>query len=94
MTFVISKRRFEKAIEAALPQHNPAAAVCTTLQKFPVIAQEIGKLPGQRFGAIVDEARSSQSGESTKIMKSVLAKRPPCDHCEIPTFSILSTPML
>ncbi|MGH9389753.1 MAG: type I restriction enzyme subunit R domain-containing protein, partial [Vicinamibacteria bacterium] len=45
----------------------------TTLQKFPVIAQQIGELPGQRFAVIVDEAHSSQSGESTKSLKSVLA---------------------
>ena len=47
--------------------------VVTTLQKFPVIAEEIGSLPGQRFAVIVDEAHSSQSGESSKSLKSVLA---------------------
>lgn len=49
--------------------------IVTTLQKFPVIAQEIGELAGQRFAVIVDEAHSSQSGESTKSLKSVLASR-------------------
>jgi type I restriction enzyme, R subunit len=49
--------------------------IVTTLQKFPVIAKEIGELPGQRFAVIVDEAHSSQSGESTKSLKSVLASR-------------------
>jgi hypothetical protein len=38
-----------------------------------VIAKEIGELPGKRFAVIVDEAHSSQSGESTKSMKAVLA---------------------
>ena len=47
--------------------------IVTTLQKFPVIACEIGELPGQRFAVIVDEAHSSQSGESTKSLKAVLA---------------------
>ena len=47
--------------------------IVTTLQKFPVIAEEIGELPGRRFALIVDEAHSSQSGESTKGLKSVLA---------------------
>lgn len=47
--------------------------IVTTLQKFPVIAREIGELPGKRFAVIVDEAHSSQSGESTKSLKSVLA---------------------
>ncbi|MFI5338607.1 MAG: DEAD/DEAH box helicase family protein [Candidatus Methylomirabilales bacterium] len=47
--------------------------IVTTLQKFPVIAEEIGERPGKRFAVIVDEAHSSQSGESTKSLKSVLA---------------------
>ena len=47
--------------------------IVTTLQKFPVIAAEIGELPGKRFALIVDEAHSSQSGESTKSLKAVLA---------------------
>jgi type I restriction enzyme R subunit len=47
--------------------------IVTTLQKFPVIAREIGELSGKRFAVIVDEAHSSQSGESTKSMKAVLA---------------------
>jgi type I restriction enzyme, R subunit len=49
--------------------------IVTTLQKFPVIAKEIGELPGKRFALIVDEAHSSQSGESTKSLKDVLASR-------------------
>ena len=49
--------------------------IVTTLQKFPVIAEEIGELPGRRFALIVDEAHSSQSGEGTKDLKSVLAAR-------------------
>ena len=47
--------------------------IVTTLQKFPVIAEQIGALPGQRFAVIVDEAHSSQSGESSKSLKAVLA---------------------
>ena len=47
--------------------------IVTTLQKFPVIAKEIGELAGKRFALIVDEAHSSQSGESTKSLKAVLS---------------------
>ena len=47
--------------------------IVTTLQKFPVIAAQIGELPGKRFALLVDEAHSSQSGESTKSLKSVLS---------------------
>ena len=47
--------------------------VVTTLQKFPVIAQQMSALAGQTFAVIIDEAHSSQSGESTKSLKKVLA---------------------
>lgn len=47
--------------------------IVTTLQKFPVIQDQIGELPGKRFAVIVDEAHSSQSGESTKSLKAVLS---------------------
>lgn len=49
--------------------------IVTTLQKFPVIAGQMGELPGKRFAVIVDEAHSSQTSESTKSLKSVLAAR-------------------
>jgi len=47
--------------------------IVTTLQKFPVIVGQMTALPGKRFAVIVDEAHSSQSGESTKSMKAVLS---------------------
>jgi type I restriction enzyme R subunit len=46
--------------------------IVTTLQKFPVIVKDIGFLPGKRFAVIIDEAHSSQSGESTSSLKTVL----------------------
>ncbi len=62
-----TSRQLKEALEAG------KTIIVTTLQKFPVIAEQIGALPGQRFAVIVDEAHSSQSGESTKSLKSVLA---------------------
>ena len=62
-----TSRQLKEALESG------KTIIVTTLQKFPVIAREIGELPGQRFAVIVDEAHSSQSGESTKSLKSVLA---------------------
>ena len=47
--------------------------IVTTLQKFPVIVNEIGKLREKRFAVIIDEAHSSQSGESSKSLKAVLS---------------------
>lgn len=64
-----TSRQLKEALESG------KTIIVTTLQKFPVIAKEIGELPGRRFAVIVDEAHSSQSGESTKSLKAVLASR-------------------
>lgn len=47
--------------------------IVTTLQKFGVIVDQIAELPVNNFAVIIDEAHSSQSGESTKHLKSVLS---------------------
>jgi type I restriction enzyme R subunit len=47
--------------------------IVTTLQKFPVISESMTKLQGKRFVVIIDEAHSSQSGESSKHLKKVLS---------------------
>src|SRR5438132_4318584 len=62
-----TSRQLKQALEAG------KTIIVTTLQKFPVITKEIGELPGKRFAVIADEALSSQTGESTKSLKAVLA---------------------
>ena len=62
-----TSRQLKDALEAG------KTIIVTTMQKFPVIAQEIGELSGQRFALIIDEAHSSQSGEGTQGPKEVLA---------------------
>jgi type I restriction enzyme R subunit len=47
--------------------------IVTTLQKFGVILDSMGELPGERFSVIVDEAHSSQAGESAKAVQKVLS---------------------
>ncbi|MGH8338324.1 MAG: DEAD/DEAH box helicase family protein, partial [Gammaproteobacteria bacterium] len=47
--------------------------IVTTLQKFPVIVEQIGQLAGKRFAAIIDEAHSSQSGEGSRSLRMVLS---------------------
>ena len=47
--------------------------IVTTLQKFGVIMDRMGELPGERFAVIVDEAHSSQAGESAKAVQKVLS---------------------
>lgn len=48
--------------------------VVSTLQKFPIIVGDLEKLQGSTFAVIIDEAHSSQSGESTKALKQTLSK--------------------
>lgn len=47
--------------------------IVTTLQKFPVIYQEVESTKGKNFAVIVDEAHSSQTGSSALKLKAALA---------------------
>lgn len=47
--------------------------IITTLQKFPMISESMTQLKGKRFAVIIDEAHSSQTGESSKHLKKVLS---------------------
>ena len=47
--------------------------IVTTLQKFPVIYEEVDDAKGKRFAVIVDEAHSSQTGTSAMKLKEALA---------------------
>jgi type I restriction enzyme, R subunit len=54
--------------------------IVTTLQKFGVILNSMGELPGERFAVVVDEAHSSQAGESAKAVQKVLLYSSENDH--------------
>jgi type I restriction enzyme R subunit len=72
-------RQLAAALESAVP------IIITTLQKFPFVSRQLlklaedrgqqgkGVLPTRRVAVIVDEAHSSQSGESATDLKEVLA---------------------
>ena len=47
--------------------------IVTTLQKFPVIYNEVNSAVGKRYAIIVDEAHSSQTGQSALKLKAALA---------------------
>lgn len=47
--------------------------IVTTLQKFPVIYDLVGDTSGRRYAIIVDEAHSSQTGQSAMKLKMALA---------------------
>ncbi|NPV58629.1 MAG: type I restriction endonuclease subunit R [Actinobacteria bacterium] len=62
-----TSRQLKEALEGG------KTIIVSTLQKYPVIAGNMQEMPGKRFAVIVDEAHSSQTGESVKGLKSVLA---------------------
>lgn len=47
--------------------------IVTTLQKFPVIYKEVDRVAGRNFAIVVDEAHSSQTGNSALKLKAALA---------------------
>ncbi|MCP5230214.1 type I restriction endonuclease [Accumulibacter sp.] len=71
-------RQLAEALEAGVP------IIITTLQKFPFVSGQLAKLneergeggkshlPTRRYAVIIDEAHSSQSGETVTELKGVL----------------------
>lgn len=53
-----------------------ARIIITTLQKFPVVMKQGVRRTDHRYALIVDEAHSSQTGESAKDLKLVLGAGP------------------
>jgi type I restriction enzyme R subunit len=49
-----------------------ARIIVTTLQKFPFVIKEIEDLPKRRYAVIVDEAHSSQTGETAHNLRVAL----------------------
>jgi type I restriction enzyme R subunit len=49
--------------------------IITTIQKFPYILEEIGELGSNKFGIIIDEAHSSQSGDTAAKMNVALSNK-------------------
>lgn len=47
--------------------------IITTIQKFPVIAQSVTNYPDRKYAILIDEAHSSQSGESSRQMRKALS---------------------
>jgi len=68
-------RRIEESSKelAAALRSAEAKIIVTTLQKFPNVVEEVAALPERRYAVIVDEAHSSQTGETAHEMKRALA---------------------
>ena len=67
----IDEKKTSKNLRDAI--HDGVRIIVTTLQKFPVIYQEVDSVAGRNFAVIVDEAHSSQTGSSALKLKSALA---------------------
>jgi len=63
----INSTQLAEALGSGVP------VVITTLQKFPFVTEKMGDLPMSRYAVIVDEAHSSQGGETATELKGVLA---------------------
>jgi type I restriction enzyme R subunit len=51
-----------------------AKIIITTLQKFSYVLDKIAEAPKRRYAVVIDEAHSSQTGESAKDLRAVLSK--------------------
>ena len=67
----ISDKKTSQDLREAI--NNGARIIITTLQKFPVIYEEVDKVNGKNYAIIVDEAHSSQTGTSAMKLKATLA---------------------
>lgn len=67
----IDDKKNSKDLRDAL--NNGVRLIVTTLQKFPVIYDQVESAPGNNFAVIVDEAHSSQTGEAAMKLKTALA---------------------
>lgn len=71
MVEVIDEKKNSQDLKNAI--NDGKKIIITTLQKFPVIYQELDDNKGKRFAVIIDEAHSSQTGDSAKKLKKALA---------------------
>jgi type I restriction enzyme R subunit len=49
-----------------------ARIIITTLQKFPFVIDKIGSVPARSYAVVIDEAHSSQTGETAKDLRLAL----------------------
>ena len=68
---LIDEKKSSKDLLKAV--QNGKRIIVTTLQKFPVIYDLVGDTTGKHFAVIVDEAHSSQTGQSAMKLKMALA---------------------
>ena len=64
-----------KSAQIAIALDNETSKIIiATLQTFPFVLEKLGDIKNRRYAVVVDEAHSSQSGESAAVLKRVLLK--------------------
>ncbi len=66
----IDKKKSKKLVEALESNKD---IIISTLQTFPFAVEKIQEYPGKRFAVVIDEAHSSQSGETSKSINKILS---------------------
>ncbi len=74
MTGVVQKIDENSAQLADALAGATARIVITTVQKFPYVLDKVAALGDRRYAIIIDEAHSSQSGESANALKKALGR--------------------
>ncbi|MDB4818318.1 putative DNA binding domain-containing protein [Acidimicrobiales bacterium] len=69
---VVEKIDTDSAQLASALTGEKARIIITTLQKFPFVMRHVEELKARAYAVIIDEAHSSQTGDSAKEMKKVL----------------------
>jgi len=62
-----------KSSQLAHALESTTPIIIVTLQTFPFLTEKIGDLPLRRYAVIIDEAHSSQGGETATELKGILA---------------------
>lgn len=67
----IGKNQTSQDLKAAIEQNK--RIIVTTLQKFPVISDTLAQNTHKKYAVLIDEAHSSQSGESARHLRKALS---------------------
>ncbi len=71
----VVQRVDEDSAQLAAALEGPTARIIiTTQQKFPYVLDKVAQLGSRRYAVIIDEAHSSQSGESAAALKKALGR--------------------
>lgn len=67
----IDENKSAQDLRAAI--ENGSRIIVTTLQKFPIISESVSHFSDRKFAVIIDEAHSSQAGESARHLRKALS---------------------